>query len=526
MGDPGQSTSQPKVGSERLIYRRQFIIGPRTLLNLTGWTTHPVARGSLVAQVHPDLGFTQVSASGRELSLLGYVLDPRHPGRTNEAVLAAINELLDHGTDVFLPTYGLGGRWILIVCDTASMTLFTDPCGLRQVFYSDASLPEAWCASQPFHIGGALGLSVDPQVKAEFLSSNYVATDPEYWYPNDTSPYRGVRRLLPNHALDLSTRVSRRFWPSHPIEPVALDDAVRRSARLLTGQIEAGHRRFPLAVPITGGFDSRTILAATRAVASDVFYYTGLFPSLAPNHPDIAVPAKLLLAIGLEHNVIPCPSRMTAEFEELYRCNADPAHSVAGAIAQGMFGQFPQGYVCVSGHGSEIARCGFYFFADRYPENVTAEGLAHDAGMLDQGCPNAFAVRRLNEWLDEARRVEREHGVRILDLFYWEQRVGIWAAAGEAEWDIVHDRLPVFACRELLTTLLGVDIREREHPNYHVYRHIMMALWPDVLAFPLNPARPLTLRDTLIRAVASTRMTSVIRPIYRLMKTVRGAIRS
>jgi hypothetical protein len=454
--------------------------------------------------------------------LLGYILDPGRPERTSEAVLAAILDRLTGGADPFSPTFGLGGRWILILSDGTSTTIFTDPCGLRQLFYSDSSLSESWCASQPFHIARALGLPIDLQVKVKFLHSAYVARDPEYWFPGDASPYLGVRRLLPNHALDLATRVCRRFWPSQPIAPIELEEAVVLTGRLLTGQIEAANQRFPLALPITAGYDSRTVMAATQSIAQNVYYYTALFPYLSRSHPDIRVPNKLLAACKLEHHVIECPSEMSSEFRAVYAGNSDPYHPRVGAIAEGLFNSFPADKVSVSTHGSEIVRGAFYYEADRYPRQVTPETLARDVNMLDDGCPNPFAVEQFDQWLQCARTIERDYGVLILELFFWEQRVGSWAAAGQAEWDIVHERLSPFSCRNLLAMGLGLGVKERDMPECRLHTGIMAELWPELLAFPLNPP-PLTAISLAIRASTILHIKAPMRAIYRLIKRVQGA---
>lgn len=59
-----------------LAHRRQFVIGPRVLSQCSSWVQHPLAFGRFVAQLHPDLEFTQTSSKGVELSLLGFILDP------------------------------------------------------------------------------------------------------------------------------------------------------------------------------------------------------------------------------------------------------------------------------------------------------------------------------------------------------------------------------------------------------------------------------------------------------------------
>jgi hypothetical protein len=170
-------------------------------------------------------------------------------------------------------------------------------------------------------------------------------------------------------------------------------------------------------------------------------------------------------------------------------------------IAEGLLNGFPAGAVCLSGHGAEIARC--FYYSKEHPERVDAGFLARCTGMLDDGRPNRLAERHFARWLDEASAVE-DYGLRALDLFYWEQRVGCWAADGQAQWDIVHDRLPVFGCRDLLTAMLGVDWHERVAPHYQLCRDVMRAMWPEVLAFPFNPRQHQGRHSRLWRAIVES----------------------
>ena len=98
----------------------------------------------------------------------------------------------------------------------------------------------------------------------------------------------------------------------------------------------------------------------------------------------------------------------------------------------------------------------------------------------------------------EADAVARDYGFKILDLFCWEQRMGNWQAMSQTEWDIVQEVFTPFNCRELLTTLLAVDLKFRKEPNYRLYREIINTLWNDVLSEPINP---ISRKEKLVRTV-------------------------
>jgi hypothetical protein len=86
-------------------------------------------------------------------------------------------------------------------------------------------------------------------------------------------------------------------------------------------------------------------------------------------------------------------------------------------------------------------------------------------------------------------RAKKTNGIELLDLFYWEIIMGNWQAGATLEWDIVQDCLAPFNCRELLSTLLGVDAKYRDHDNPIWYKKLIQSLWPGLLLEPINPKR-------------------------------------
>ena len=499
----------------RLLYRRQFVLGPRAAPRAPGWRTTPVPTGGprdLVLATHSDLGVARVDQDGVHVTLVGYALDPDHPERTDADLAREVARTAGHPGEAVRLTARWGGRWALIVTRDGAGVAFTDAAGMRQIFHA-ATAEGPWLASQPEALASALGLEVSARGRA-FLASGYVAREPEWFWPNGSSPYDGVRRLLPNHWLTLPDARVERFWPREAIAPLPFDQAVTRGAALLRGTVAAAVRRFPLAVPITAGFDSRGLLAASREWAAQIYYYTMRYDRYGAGHYDLRIARRLARHLGIHHRVIRCPAVAEPHFAKLYAASVHPAPAEPGAIADGLFADYPDDRVCVVGHAAEIARCGDYFRMEYYPrEPITAERVAHYTRMWD----TPYAAEEYAPWLAGAREVERATGVRILDLMHWEQWVGNWAADGEAQWDIVMERLPAYVNRELLTTLLAVDVARREKPEFELTRALIGRLWPDALGVPINPA-PLELKELVRGALRLARLEAPVLSLYHRLK--------
>jgi hypothetical protein len=504
--------------TSRLAYRRQFLLGPTSSTPFQGWPSVNVA-GGLQLTTHPDLEVTQVASGGLELTLLGDIVDWTAPELDNLGVLTYLATEGDTPTtahEILRRTARCGGRWLLIADDGQSTILWHDAGGLRQVFHSTDVPGGPWCATQPERIAEALGLELDPVAVSGFLESEYVASNRGYFWPVDSSPYKEIKRLLPNHYLDLRTHAPIRYWPSASIEPISTNDAVRHASMILQNLIRGASRRFPLALPITAGVDSRCLLAASRDIASQLYFYTFHLPDGSANDPDITVSRKVLEKLGLQHHVVHCPKEMTGPFGQQYRANCKSAREWNGAIAQGLLEQLPSEMVCVTGHASEIARCCYYRRPRRYPDTVTVDTLLLCSGTKG----NAFAAEHIERWLQEARSVKDQTGFPVLDLFYWENRVGAWASAAGAEWDIVIERFPPYSCRELLETLLATDPEDRKggSANCALYISLIRQMWAEVLCQPINPPAEPSFRDRVHAVLKATGTEPAARRILQALR--------
>ena len=77
--------------------------------------------------------------------------------------------------------------------------------------------------------------------------------------------------------------------------------------------------------------------------------------------------------------------------------------------------------------------------------------------------------------------------VNILDLFYWEHRMGSWQAQSQLKWDIAQESFTPFNHRKLIEIMLSVDSKFRQEPEYIFFKKIIQNLWPVLLKEPINP---------------------------------------
>lgn len=496
--------TQQKYDTDKLVFRRQFVLGPNIVEGLRSWKRIEV-RKELQLTVHPDLNVYQAKYENNIVTLLGYILDPYNPQYTDSDIVAGlIRELSTDGSlDNFIKhTYSLGGRWILIVDNGREIRLFNDPAGYRQVFYADVSvMKDIWCASQPGVIADILKL--EPDAEALQFIETFRAVEKQYWWPGNTSLYREIKHLLPNHYLDLVTGSCCRYWPDRKLDKLSLDDSVRRNAEILQGLMRSAANRFSLALSLTAGKDTRLVLAASKNI-KDNFYFTMMYWDLNEMSSDIQIPSRLLAKLGLHHNIIKCPPVMEDEFRKIYERNVVTAREVYGTIAQGLYNDYPMDKVCVKGNAIPIAMNHFDKYlskADR--ENVNSQVLTRFMKM--EG--NLFAERAYEQWFSGLHDI---YDINVLDLHYWEDRDANWQAMSQLEWDIVQEVFVPFNCRTLLLNMLSVNKKYRKFPDYIMHNELIHYMWPELLSEPINPQkRQRKRKSTIINTLTKTRIHKI-----------------
>ena len=430
---------------------------------------------------HPELEVQQVKKGVSSLTLVGHMLDTDDPTANNRKIL---EQLVSQFTDIdalveSCSTYG--GRWLIIAVQGEDKYLFSDALGLRQVFYTDATVSDSvWLVSQAGLAKQLFNLDVD-SITQTFINSPQFSSYPEYSWPAFGTPFSQLRHLLPNHYLHLNTRIHYRYWPKRQIQHMQFDEAVEELSRRIQNTVAAVVNRFDnVVLGITAGLDSRLILAASKKWRDKIGYVTVQQASMTDDHQDIAVPHILLRKLGLPHTVVRAMPSMSAEFSDLFKENVFLAHEHYGPDAEALLNLYNRATVAMTGSGAEVGRCPFRWGAS--DSDMTAERLA----VLDNKPESEYAASRFREWLAD---IDNACNVGILDLFSWENGHGNWLAMTQLEFDIAwREIITPYNCRSILTTMLAVDEKHRRRPQFKLANAIMRTMWSEVLTEPINPA--------------------------------------
>jgi hypothetical protein len=453
--------------------------------------------------------------------LVGFLLDPYNPSANDVDI---VNELIldfsDFDRFVTL-TKRFGGRWIIVARNSSGIKLFTDPAGLRQVFYTDIrKTRDLWCASQPGMIADILNLHMSKE-GIDYINTYEFRKNNEFRWPGFATPYEEVTHLLPNHFLDLNNGSCKRYWPKQSPENSSLTSSIDQCSSLLQGILKSASHRFELALAITAGLDSRVVLAASKDLNNVFSYMTVRQIGMAENHADIEIPSRLLSKIGLSHDVVRSSLIIDDEFIDIFRNNTALAHPIyafdAYAILKFYAGKSLKKFVVVTGSASEIARSSFREELKKpVGETITSSDLA---SLQSMGKSN-YVLDSFDRWING---IENTHGYDILDIFEWEQGHGNWLAMCQLEFDIAwKDLFTPFNCRELLETMLSVDRKYRKAPDYKLFHGIILNLWPELLDFPVNPHIVIASNFSIISTLRGELINILPVPVKSLLKRARN----
>lgn len=466
---------------DRLLFRRQYVFGPENCIQFNDWTTERLPENKYVS-AHPELKITKIESGNDCIVLLGYILDPENPENSDLEILR--NLYAKKFNDVIRNAAYLAGRFVCITYLEGKYRIFNDTNGFRQIFYCKDSKNEMWCASQPSLISMHLGLNPDEQICQDLNRLPMFKSGKEYWYPGTLTSFKNIYHLLPNHFLDINKEKQERFWPNSPIEQISLEKCVDQSADLLQKLINAAVNRFEIEFALTSGLDSRILLAASRQIKNKIHYFTHTHRKLSISGFDIVIPSQISKEQGIDHNIVFHSDILNPDFERIFKKNIMNARIEKGLNAFAMFKYFEdikKEKVVIHGNAGEITRAYFYL-----PPIIPLNGrsLAIIAGMEKSN----IAINEYDSWLKGAIEAAKS-GIRVLDLFYWEQRIANWAAMSYSEYDIAFESFTPFSSRQLLNVMLGASYKYRCAPEFILHKKIIDKLWPELLKYDINPSK-------------------------------------
>jgi hypothetical protein len=360
------------------------------------------------------------------------------------------------------------GRWIL----TVGNELHGDASCNLGVFYA----PTAGLTSSSAALLRAL-------TKADVCPPEIVHGVGVDWYPGPLTRARGVFRLLPSQTLRLDSLI---VLHRPLLTPMYQRDLAHA---LVTGLCNVGRLFESYHLPLTGGIDSRTVLAASTAANLKPAIYT--FDKPNNTDGDRQIPPKLAAAVGLPHTYVRRQRFSRARQQEFDSHTL--GHCVDVDRDYWAFGQW---------HAMKlrgvILRGGCFGFGRRIyhrimPDTVAAGGLSVDDLLAIKRnrwlrCPQPIVQKGFSAWL-EWTKAHPEDGLDVRDRLFWEQRLGSWLSSIEQGLDLVGAERIHIANSHMVYALLN-RVPQELRANGTAQTEIIRRLAPELSEFRFTPPDP------------------------------------
>jgi len=490
------------IDYEILKYRRQYIL---TDTKISCPFTHSSVklRDGFALFVHVDLVYCESQNNKQKLILLGDVYDWEHPEFDNKRIIEDLSIL---SFDALLERISkFAGRFVIIAEDEHGIKILHDASAARKVFYIKSDKFTA-CSSNQHLLAQIFGIepSRDESVKEYYSSKEFESN----FFSNilDRTFYDEILQLLPNHMLNLLPMEIERYWPRYKIDIKPKEEIISICAEMIKGFLIAASHRYRLMIPITSGYDSRLLLAASKEIRKDVFYYLNDSEHVQDS-PDGKIPGKMLSDQDLMFHLISIDKVKDVEFSKVYYQNNLHANREFESIIYNYLIHFSDS-LNLPGSTIPIIKSTYYHATSRH---ITGKRLAKLKGFEKY----SFAVKAYSKWLIDLKDVCEFTKTHIYDLLYWEDRNCNGGFQIQFDKDVAQEDLAVFNSAYLISLMLSYDINLRKKPNLELHQEIIKYLWPELLAYPFNPSPKNKMIATLVKL-------QLYKPIIRLKKVLFG----
>lgn len=402
--------------------------------------------GDFQIHLHPE---TRIAAHMRAEGIVLILGDAylQSGGEAEPGDLAALVAAMDW-RDPWPLLDRIGGRHAILFLSGHNLRAAHDAFGARSLFYAPGRNA---VASHAGLLARAYDLAPDPAVAAFMRLAEYQARSVNY-LPGDITPFTGVYALVPNNHLDDGKTF--RYWPRQERRATTRDEFLAAAASYFRDFVPFIRENYIPIFGITGGIDSRAVFAAFDRDFLGVTW-THYFP-----RSERPIVLDVLSHLSIAHRFMNPrdhkPGRI-ARASGQGGGGLRPGHPLSEAMAAA----FPhEGHAFIRGYGGEILR-GFPAYQDILPD-LSVESMTTSYSSSIRKCQPSPEYRALCEgWFAEFRQRANYAGLEAfgykpMDYFYWEHRMGMWAASMLNEMDPALLALVGFNSRPLYVAAFGL----------------------------------------------------------------------
>ncbi len=375
----------------------------------------------------------------------------------------------------------LGGRYLIIVKYNKSINVYNDACGNQIVNYIINT--GRICASSHLEL-----LKDNFSLEISGVEKERVANKKNfrYGYPGMSTPYKNIKKLIPNTTINLLTKNINRYFPRENLNVRTVEESYINIKKLFNTQFESllsiGSK--PL-ISLTAGWDSRfTISLLNDFKKADYFTYR----SFDAHDIDVAIAKVIASRLEVNHTVL-CNKKYSFKgdydnYNKIISLNTYVKHG--RQVSYMYFNEFKsENYTHIRSNLSEIGR---FYYGECKDYQLNELSLLFLWGSINKDYVSSQVVRNSFREFFVKNKYFEIYNYNAFDLFYWEHRMGQWNSEVLIEGDPAFNTIQLFNCREVLKNLLAVPIEDRKNDSIYKYA-IFNKGRASLLDIPLNPSQ-------------------------------------
>jgi hypothetical protein len=419
------------------------------------------AFGGWTLAVAPHVPLCPLLAGGRQVGLLaGWV--------THAGALVTADAPLEIGSAGAMEIRRKSGRYVFLWAGEGGLEFHLDTAGLLPAVYDPVARV---VAATP-----ALLSTERPIVRDAATWAIFDFPRNRGFFPFGLTAWQGISRLLPNHVISLADFGVRRVWPvpGVPLVDTEADAAaaVGRAAAQVQANVEAILTRGVPALYLSGGCDSRMVLAAAARMRERLVTET----VAGPDAVDSFIAARVSALAGVPHKLLqPVPASEAEVTGWMDRTGWSIYENVTHHVAT--MKRHDRGFFAMTGTCAEILRASNWAAEDLGRADLPMEVLLARLRMP----PAPAIVAAAEAWMAALPPMRR---TAALDVAKIEVIHGCWAAPSIYGHDIIWPSLHPMADGLVYDIAMGLD--EAYKMENRAYADFVGALWPELLAIPAN----------------------------------------
>ena len=349
----------------------------------------------------------------------------------------------------------ISGRYIVLFYDNCKNYIISDALGMKNVFYYYDDDNNFYITSNPkmFEDYNILNIEVPDKIKEIMQDWKFKRREmdwkSDFWY--DTR----IKQLIANHYLDIQNKkaIHVKYFLKDTYKKMKKEEITKKVIEILKNSIEILTKEYKCRLGITGGYDSRVLLAASEEYKEKIEFYTYKFKRMNPL--DYKIARKLCNKIGVKHN-LNYAKKLSKEFLNNYKQeNKFPRILNKTRNIQWAYDNLKNdNYININGNAFNVV----------YSEASWKEEYV-DKIMQD----NEYYEKTYKKLKNEIKKFSKESNIPFGSISIWEIR-GLWVNQFPREQDIAIEEITPFDNRIFiyLCNLIDQEIKTEEYKKLNV----------------------------------------------------------